>query len=99
MDFITVKELRVNTGALWDRLKQGNDLVITLNGKPVGLLSGIRGENLEQVLGAVRQTRALCSMRNVQRKAVERGLDKMTMEEIDSEIRKVRQERRRASRS
>ncbi len=99
MDFVTARDLKVNTGEVWQKLEKGKDIVITLNGRPVALLSGIRGENLEQILKAVREVRALTAMRSLQKRAVERRLDKMTMEEIDAEIRKAREEGDGAGRS
>lgn len=99
MDFVTARDLKVNTGQVWEKLKGEKDLVVTLNGKPIAILSGIRGENLEQILNSVRQARGIAAMRSIQKQAVERGLDKMTMKEIDEVIRKTRQEMDRARRS
>ncbi|ADG07789.1 type II toxin-antitoxin system Phd/YefM family antitoxin [Kyrpidia tusciae] len=38
MRFITARELRAGAGSLWKQLRDGDDVVVTLNGKPVALL-------------------------------------------------------------
>jgi len=53
MNFITARDLRLNTANIWQMLEKERELVITLNGRPVALLTGISGESLETTLKAV----------------------------------------------
>lgn len=39
MKFVSSRELRINPGAVWKRLRQEQDLVITANGKPRAVLT------------------------------------------------------------
>lgn len=95
MNFITARELRLNTPDIWPLLDKEREIVVTLNGKPVALLTGISGENLEVTLRAIRKARGEWAIRKLQESAVARGLDKMTDEEIEYEIRQARKERKR----
>ena len=58
MRFVSVRDLRVKSGEIWRQLKSEGDLVITSNGKPVAVLSGVDDDHLEEYLGAIRRTRA-----------------------------------------
>lgn len=95
MNFITARELRLNTSDLWAMLDKDRELVVTLNGRPVAILTGISGENLEVTLRAVRKARGEWAIRKLQESAVAQGLDRMTDEEIEEEIRQARKDRKR----
>ena len=68
-------------------------MVITNNGKPIALLTPLSDENLEETLSAIRRARAANALRQIREMARERGLDKMSEEEIQAEIDAVRRER------
>ena len=55
MRFVTVRELRGQSAAVWKALAEERDLVVTSNGKPIALLSATSGEFLEESLGALRR--------------------------------------------
>lgn len=93
MNFVTARDLRLNTGDIWKMLEKDRELVITLNGRPVALMAGISGENLEVTLRAVRKARGEWAIDKIQKEAKEKGLDKMTDEEIDRIIKETRKER------
>ena len=95
MDFVSVRDLKVNTGQVWEKLDKERELVVTSNGRPIALMTGIVGNDLEVVLAAVRRARGEWAIRQIQESARKRGLDKMSMEEIDEEIRRARRDRRR----
>lgn len=94
MDFVTVRELRAESGKVWEKLEAGEEIVITRNGKPFALLVHTEPGELESKLRALRAQRFETALREMQRIAREKGLDKMTMEEIDAEIAAARKERR-----
>lgn len=95
MDFVSVRDLRVNTGAVWARLEREQELVVTLNGRPIALMTGISGSNLETMLDGIRRARFDWAVREARKTAKERGASKMSLEEIQTEIRKSRQGRNR----
>ena len=86
MEFVSVRELRIQPGAVWKRLSAAGELVITSNGKPIALLSGISESTLEQTLTALRRARAQVAVSQLRSRAKARGLDKMAQREIDTEI-------------
>ena len=93
MKFITVRDLRSRTAAIRKELATERDMVVTANGRPFAILSSVHADSVEEDLRAMRRARALEAMRSMQADAKARGLDKMTMEEIDAVIAKVRRER------
>jgi prevent-host-death family protein len=94
MDFVTVRELRAESGKVWEKIEAGEEMVITRNGKPFALLVGTDSASLEDNLLALRRAKFSRLLAEQHKRAVELGLDKMTMEEIDAEIDAVRKERR-----
>jgi len=94
MKFVSVRELRLKPGEIWKRLQTERDLIITSNGKPIALLTGLSEETLEKTLTALRRTRALLAMEEMQRISVELGLDKLSDEEIEAEVKAARSYRR-----
>jgi len=99
MEFVSVRELRLQPGRVWERLAKAGELVVTSNGKPIALLSGVTGETLEETLRAVRRARAQQALAELRAAAQERGTDQLTPGAIKAEIRLARQARRRSARS
>lgn len=50
-------------------------------------------ENLEESLSAVRRSRAVEAVVSLQQRSVEKGTDKISLEEINAEIKSVREKR------
>ncbi|MBI4209110.1 MAG: type II toxin-antitoxin system Phd/YefM family antitoxin [Deltaproteobacteria bacterium] len=94
MEFVSVRDLRIYTGKVWEKLEKEKDLIVTSNGRPVALMTGISSSNLEEILAAVRRTRAGWIIRKMRKTAQKRGSGRMTLKEIDNEIKKARMERR-----
>lgn len=94
MDFVTARELRAESARVWEKLEAGEEIVITRNGKPFAVLVHTEPQDLEATLRALRAERFASNVRRMQRRAVEQGLDKLTMDEIDAEIEAARKERR-----
>jgi antitoxin (DNA-binding transcriptional repressor) of toxin-antitoxin stability system len=95
MKFISVRDLRGKSAEVWRDLPVEREVVVTSNGRPIAILSAVSESNLEESLSAIRQARAIEAVMSLQRRSVERGLDGMTMEEIDAEVKAVRQKRKR----
>lgn len=94
MRFISVRDLSTKPREIWTKIKD-EDVVITSNGKPIALLSGVTEETLEKTVRSIRRSRALIAMEEMQKKSIELGLDKLTDSQIESEIRTVRKSRKR----
>ena len=58
MRFISVRDLNTKPKEIWNKIKD-EEVVITSNGKPIALLSGVTEETLEKTLRAIRRSRAL----------------------------------------
>ncbi|MCZ0954555.1 MAG: type II toxin-antitoxin system Phd/YefM family antitoxin [Rhodospirillaceae bacterium] len=94
MDFVSVRELRTRSAAVWDALSKEKDLVVTSNGKPIAVLSATTASTLEASLAALRQARAQLAVAAMQERAREIGADRLTLEDINAEIQAVRRQRR-----
>ena len=95
MKFISVRDLKAKSSKVWKELPDQKDMVITSNGRPIAILSSITENNLEQVLSAFRQARAMEAVTSIQYESVRKGTDTITMDEIDDEIKSVRSKRKR----
>lgn len=95
MQFVSVRELRNRSAAIWKTLAEEQDLVVTSNGKPIALLSATSDELLEESLSAVRRARAQSAVAAMQQASLRAGTDRMSMEEVDAEIQAARRERRK----
>lgn len=95
MKFVTVRDLRGHPGQVWEQLARERDLILTSNGKPVAILSSVSEDNLEESLAAVRQARAIAAVEKMQARSLREGKDKLSLAEINHEIRTVRKSRRR----
>ena len=94
MRFISVRDLNTKPKEIWSRIKD-EEVVVTSNGKPIALLSGVTEDTLEKTLRTIRRSRALIALEEMQKKSIESGLDKLTESQIESEIQAVRKSRRR----
>lgn len=95
MKFISVRDLRSKSAQVWKQLPQEREMIITSNGRPIAIIAATSDSDLEESLSAFRQARAVEAVASLQRRSVEAGKDKMTMEGIDAEIKAVRRKRAR----
>lgn len=93
MKFITIRDLKFKSSEVWRRLEAEKDLVVTSNGRPIAILTGINENNLEESLAAIRRSRAVLAVNKLQLQSVEQGKDKFSMDEIEAEIDAVRRSR------
>lgn len=93
MKFVSVRDLRGKSGQIWKALPGAREMIITSNGRPIAILAAISDSNLEESLAAFRQARAVEAVASLQRKSLERGADKISLAEINAEIRAVRKKR------
>lgn len=90
MNFYSVRDLRTTQKAIWEKLEQDGEVVITNNGKPSALLFDIGDGDLEETLKAVRQAKAMMAFNSMRGKAAAKGY--LSEEEIEAEIAAARQE-------
>ncbi|SRR6266581_524181 len=95
MKFLSVRDLRGKSAEVWKELPEEREMIITSNGRPIAILAAISESNLEESLLAFRQARAVEAVATLQRRSAEQGTDRITMDEIDAEIRAVRKKRAR----
>src|SRR6476660_6221708 len=93
MKFLTVRDLRSKSAEVWKGLAEEREMVVTSNGRPVAMLSAVTAENLEETLAAIRRSRAVAAVSEIQGRSVKRGTDAITPAEIDAEISAARQAR------
>jgi hypothetical protein len=94
MKFVTIREFRMKPDFVWQALKDQKEVVLTVNGKPVGILTGTDGDRVEQDVKAIRRARMRRAIEGIQQDARKRGLHKWSMKKINAVIDEVRRERR-----
>jgi antitoxin (DNA-binding transcriptional repressor) of toxin-antitoxin stability system len=95
MKFISVRDLRSKSAQVWKQLPKEREMIITSNGRPIAIIAATSDADLEESLSAFRQARSVEAVASLQRRSVETGNDKITMDEIDAEIKAVRKKRTR----
>jgi len=95
MKFLSVRDLKTKSSQVWKELPGQKEMIVTNNGRPVALLSSINENNLEQILTAFRRARATIAVASIQYESTQKGTDKISMDEINSEIEVVRSNRKK----
>jgi antitoxin (DNA-binding transcriptional repressor) of toxin-antitoxin stability system len=93
MKFLSVRDLKTKSSQVWKELPDQKEMIITSNGRPIAILSTITENSLEQVLSSFRRARAAEAIASIQYESVRKGTDKITLDEIDDEIKTVRAKR------
>ena len=93
MQFVNVRDLRSKSAEIWKKLSGQNDIVITLNGKPIAILAGVSEDSLEESLSAIRRARAMQAVEAMQSRFRRLKADRIGMNEINAEIKAVRKTR------
>lgn len=93
MKLISTRELKLKAADVWGLLDKEGELVVTSHGRPIALLTNIEEEDIEETVSAMRRARAQMAVSRIRRRAAEKGLDRISMEEIDAEIKAARRSR------
>lgn len=93
MRFVPYRFLRNQAGKLRRRLSDEGELVITSSGEPFAIMIDVDKETLEETLYLVSQIRARKAVSALRSEAKEKGLDRLSQEEIEEEVRAVREGR------
>ena len=94
MDFISVRELRSRSAAVWEALDSQRRMVVTSNGKPIAFLVATSPEIFDSTLEALQQAEALQALESIRQSARESGAAELSLDEIDAEIAAARAARR-----
>ena len=93
MKFVSSREIRVNPKPVFDAAGEGDEVVITSRGKPVALLVGVSGDDLEETVRLFRRARAQAAVSRMRKAAARESLAGMDETEIEAEVAAVRSER------
>lgn len=96
MRYVSVRELRNRPGRVWSTLSK-TDVVLTSNGKPMGVLVGVDETRLDDTVEAIRRAKAILAVSRMRKKAAETGLGRLSMAKINREISEARRRRRRSA--
>ncbi|MEW6418330.1 MAG: type II toxin-antitoxin system prevent-host-death family antitoxin [Nitrospirota bacterium] len=93
MKFVTVRDFRIRPGEVWKNLEKDEEVIITSNGKPIAMLTGISDVTFDETLKIFRRTKAELAVSKMRKTAVKRGLSSIQKQEIEAEIKAVRRAR------
>lgn len=95
--FVNYRDLRNTPSSVWAALEKNGALAIVANGEPRALMLEIEKGDLDGALQLIRRVRAQMALSRLRASAAHRGVDQLTDEEIDAEIRAARSERKRTT--
>ena len=95
MKFLTVRDLRTKSSQIWKDLPNEQEMIITNNGRPVAILSSINDKNFESSLNSIRRARTIEAVSSLQRESINQTTHKISLEEINQEIKAVRKSLKR----
>jgi prevent-host-death family protein len=93
VEFVTIRDLRLKPAEVWDKLRRQREIILTSNGRPVAVIAGVREDNVEETVVALRRARAQAAVSRLRRAAAESGVDRLSEAEVESEIAEVRRDR------
>jgi prevent-host-death family protein len=95
MKFVTVRDFRIRPGSVWSNLEKNEDVVITSNGKPIAILTGVSDVNFDETMKMLRRAKAEIAVSRMRKASLMKGLSKLPQKEIESEIKSVRKARKK----
>lgn len=93
MKFVTVRDFRIRPGEVWKNLEKDEEVIITSNGKPIAMLTGISDVTFDETIKVFRRAKAELAVSRMRKTAVKRGLSGIPKEEIEAEIKAGRRAR------
>lgn len=93
MKFVTVRDFRIRPGDVWKNLEKDEEVIITSNGKPIAMLTGISDVTFDETIKALRRAKSELAVSRMRKTAAKKGLSSLSGEEIDAEIRAARRAR------
>ena len=93
MEFVSMREFTTSPKKTQQKLVSNGELVITNNGTPSMLVIDIANRNFLRLIDYLHRQEALDILHDIQMTSVRKGIDTMSMEDIDAEIAAYRQEK------
>ncbi len=94
MEFVPYRMLRNQPSELRKKLDEKGELIVTVDGEPLAVMLQIPKGSLEDLVLLVSQVRAQLAVGTIRESARKRGRSKMTVEQADTLVKKIRQARR-----
>ena len=92
MKFVIIRDFRNKTASIHKTLTAEHEIVVTSNGRPFAILAEVDEDTFEEKPAALRRARARALVDRIRAKAKARGMDEVTMAEINAEIAVARRE-------
>ncbi|MCL4835160.1 MAG: hypothetical protein KJZ86_22150 [Caldilineaceae bacterium] len=89
---VSVQDVKVAPDQVWAQLRENRDLLLISEGKPIALMISIEDQDPEEMLRSLRILRGQKAAERMRNGAVQRGLDRMTLTEVNEEIAVARRE-------
>lgn len=90
MKFITARDFRTSPNQIWKSLIKEKTMTITVNGKPVAMLLATSPDKYEDSLDTIRKVKAEKALLSMQQHSIDKGLNKLTLADIEEEIQSTR---------
>ena len=90
MNFYSIRDLRTDAKSLWQTINEGDEAIITNNGKPAAVMISIPEGFFDESIQAIRQARAMIALNSMRIRASRDGYK--TDDEINTLIAKARME-------
>lgn len=90
---MSTKDLGFTPENIWQATKLKQDIIITVEGRPIAILTGINEDTLEEELEALKRARAMNALDMIHKDSVIKGTCNISDEDIQAEIDLVRKER------
>lgn len=94
MTFVTARELRLKPAEVWEKLAKEGDIVVTVNGRPSAIITGITPESMEGSLLLLKRVRAEAALGTLRNKAAKNETGNLSLAAINKEINASRKARK-----
>ena len=88
MNFYSIRDLRTDAKSLWQTINEGDEAIITNNGKPAAVMISIPEGFFDESIQAIRQARAMIALNSMRLRASRDGYK--TDDEINTIIAEAR---------
>ena len=73
MNFYSIRDLRTDAKSLWQTINEGDEAIITNNGKPAAVMISIPEGFFDESIQAIRQARAMIALNSMRLRASRDG--------------------------
>jgi antitoxin (DNA-binding transcriptional repressor) of toxin-antitoxin stability system len=92
---LTIRDFRTRPRQAQKLLANEGEAVLTSNGRPVAVMVAVDGDSLDETMEIIRRARALQAVRKIRSEAKVRGLNRLSVKQIEAVIAKTRRARLR----